>query len=612
MAQRKPLGVAIARVVLMIGLAVLMVALLAIPVIVGVRFADRMGTLAWRVGIVVVAALVLVVLARRLLPSGPRKVVLDLDLTKEIPEETDESPLGQIRSKTKLTVRDVVLGLERAGTDKRVVGVLARVGDPVFGAGVLDEVRDAVLAFRESGKPAVVFAETIGEGSRGTGSYYLASAFSEVVMQPSGDIGILGLHSVTPFLKGTLDKIGIEPRFDHRHEYKAFKNTFTETDFTPPHRESVEAVLDSAYDHMTRGIAVARGLDQDAVKALIDRAPIAGRDALAARLVDRLAYRDEVVDGMVGDGRGAPKAVPFAKWWKRAKKRDRGETVAVVYGVGGIVRGKNRYEPPLGKVMGSDTVAGALREARKDKKVKAIVFRVDSGGGSAVASDTIWREVVRAKQDGKPVIVSMGNVAGSGGYWVSMHADKIVAQPTTITGSIGVVTGKLVNVGLREKIGLAVGTLSRGEHAGMYSAIQDFSPSEWDKMQEDLDRIYDDFITKVADGRRMTKEAVHEVAKGRIWSGTDALARGLVDELGGFPVALRLAREAAGMKPDAGVKLKVYPKKKGPLAFLNVGEDPADELFVVPPVLKDLYALVMADLPRGEVAMPAWTRLLRP
>lgn len=612
MAQRKPIGAVLARLSLLTSVIVQVVALLAIPVIVGVRFHDRMGTLAWRVTVISTLAFVAAILFRRLLPSQPRRIVLDLDLTKDIPEESDDSPIATIRGKGQLTIRDVVQGLDRAAKDKRVVAIVARVGDPVLGPGKVAEIRDAVLAFRESGKRAVVFSETMGEGGGGTGVYYLSTAFSEIVLQPSGDVGLVGLHSVTPFLKGTLDKAGLEPRFDHRHEYKSYKNMFTETEFTPAHRESTEAILDSIFDHVTAGIAEARGLDQASVKSLVDRGPFDAATARAEGLVDRLAYRDELLDELLGDKKRKPAVIAFAKWWKRARKRERGASVAVVYGVGAITRGKNRYEPPMGKVMGSDTVASALRAARTDKKVKAIVFRVDSPGGSAVASDTVWREVVRAKADGKPVIVSMGDVAGSGGYWISMHADKIVAQPTTVTGSIGVVTGKFVAAGLREKVGLSVGTIARGEHAGMYSSVGDFTPSQWQKIQDDLDRIYDEFITKVSDGRGMTKEAVHEVAKGRVWTGVDAKARGLVDELGGFPVALRLAREAADLKPDAPVKLKVFPKKKGPLGFLNRGEDPADELFAIPPAIKELYELAGAAMPAGVASVPpGFTKLLR-
>lgn len=611
MSQPKPLGALVARFFLFVSAAVVAVALLAIPVIVGARFADRPWTLTVRVLLTVVVGFVLAVLAGRLLPTQPRRVLLDLDLTKAVPEDADDSPLGAIRSRGSLTVRDLVRGLERAAKDKRVVGVVARVADPVLGPGVTAEVRDAVLAFRNSGKRTVVFAETMGEGSGGTGVYWLATAFSEIVVQPSGEVGLTGLYSVSPFIRGALDKLGMEPQFDHRHEYKSFKNTLTETEFTPAHRESAEALLDSTFDHVTSGIAAARGLSQEAVKALIDRAPFSAEAALAEGLVDRVVYRDELIDDVIGEGRQAPKSVTFARWWKRAKKRQRGAAMALVYGVGGIARGKNRFQPPLGRVMGSDTVAAALRAARKDKKVKAILFRVDSGGGSAVASDTIWREVVRAKQGGKPVIVSMGDVAASGGYWVSMHADKIVAQPTTITGSIGVVTGKFVSTGLREKVGLSLGALARGERAAMYSHVDPFTEGQWEKVQEDLDRIYGDFITKVADGRGMTKEAVHEVAKGRVWTGADAYTRGLVDELGGFPVALRLAREAAGLKPDAPVKLKVFPKKKGPLGFLQRGEDPADELLTVPPLLRELWDAAAAVMPAGEVSMPAWARLIR-
>jgi protease IV len=288
---------------------------------------------------------------------------------------------------------------------------------------------------------------------------------------------------------------------------------------------------------------------------------------------------------------------------RAGRPHDHGKTIALVFGVGTVTRGKSDYDPVQGSQnMGSDTVAGAIRAAAEDKDVKAILFRVDSPGGSYVASDAIWREVVRARQAGKPVIVSMGNLAGSGGYFVAMAADKIVAEPGTITASIGVLGGKMLTSGLWDKVGLSWDEVHQGENATMFTGTQDYTPAEWARFEAWLDRVYVDFTNKVADGRKLSKEKVLEIAKGRIWSGQDAKNLGLVDELGGYDTALKLAKRAAGVPADEEVRVVVYPRPKG---FLEselgwrspdnsekeaVGQTMAQILEAVQPVARQLDA----------------------
>jgi protease-4 len=264
---------------------------------------------------------------------------------------------------------------------------------------------------------------------------------------------------------------------------------------------------------------------------------------------------------------GAPARLLYlSKYLERAgRPHTQGETIALIYGVGGVQRGESGYDPLFdGLSMGADTITAAFRAAVEDEDVKAILFRIDSPGGSYVASDAIWRETVRAREAGKPVIVSMADVAGSGGYFVAMAADKIVAQPGTITGSIGVVGGKMLTSGFWNKLGLSWDEVHTSANATMWSSTQDYTPEQWGRFQAWLDRVYDDFTSKVAAGRKLPKEQVLEVAKGRIWTGEDAKALGLVDELGGFPVALRLAREAAGLPADAKIRLQLFPEPQSP------------------------------------------------
>jgi protease IV len=500
----------------------------------------------------------------------PARVVLELDLERGLVEHVPDDPIAAALSREQLSLRDVVEALHRAAGDDRVRAVVARVGSGGLGLAQVEEIRDAVIAFRASGKPAVLFSETFGEFASGQGGYYLATAFDRIYLQPSGDVGLAGLISENPFFEGTLERLGVEPRMDHRYEYKNALNVFTESEMTEPHREAVEAVLRSSYENIVAGIASGRGLTPAAARQVIDNGPYYGEEALQARLVDGLAYRDEVYESLRAEVGGDPEFL-FVRRYLRAAGRPftRGDEIALIYGTGTVQRGSSDFSPLTGgSAMGSETVTRAFRSAIEDDKIRAIIFRVDSPGGSYVASDAIWRETVRARAAGKPVIVTMGNVAGSGGYFVAMAADRIVAHPSTITGSIGVVGGKMLLNDLSENLGVTWDDVQVGGNATMWSTFNDYTPREWQRVQALLDRIYLDFTTKAAEGRGLPRDSIHAVAKGRIWTGADAQRLGLVDELGGFHVALRLAREAAGLEPDAPIHLRVFPQEKSFLQLL--------------------------------------------
>ncbi len=594
------------RVLVGASLVTLGAAVLSAPVIIGVRNAGNPSRLAVVVVVLAATFFVAAVIITRLVPPLGRRLVLELDLTKAVPEVAVAGAAGLLPGRRPTaTVRDLVEGLERAGQRKRVVGLVAILGGGVEGLARISEIRAAVAAFRQSGKPAVAFAETFGEFSQGTGSYFLATAFDEIVMQPSGDVGVTGVMAVAPFLRGALDKVGIETQMDHRHEYKAALNTFTERSFTDAHRESYQRIIDSQLEGVIAAAASARGLDEVELRRRIDQGPYLGDEAVEAGFVDRLGYRDGVVDELEARTRG--ELVPFEKWWKRARRRrGRGATVAVVYGTGQVVRGTSRFAVPGGQAMGSDSVVKALKAAREDKRTKAVVFRVDSPGGSYVASDAIWRETVRLREAGKPLIVSMGNVAGSGGYFVAIAADRIVAQPGTITGSIGVVGGKQVITEALGKLGVTVDSVQVGARAGMFSPVERYTDEEWARMQAALDRIYDDFTGKVAEGRGMSRDAVHAVAKGRVWTGADAHELGLVDTLGGFAEARAAARELAGLDVDAPVRFRDVPRRR-PLAGLTglVGGD--EDTFAVSwrGLADDATAALGLTAP-SVLALPPW------
>ncbi len=494
----------------------------------------------------------------------PERIVLEIDFEREFAEYIPTDPLASVLMEQTVSVRDIVDALHQATADERVLALVARTGTPRMGLAEIQEVRDAILAFRNSGKPAIAYAETFGEFGPGNGAYYLAAAFDRIYLQPSGDIGLTGLMAESAFVSGTLEKLGISPRMDHRYEYKNALNMFTEKKYTQPHREATLQIIESQFGQIVQGVAAGRGLEADAVRTLVDRGPFLGKQALAENLVDGLAYRDEVQAVIDDDlGEEAERVSLFTYLRQTGRPHNEGEAIALIYGVGGVHRGKSEYSAALsGPTMGADSVSAAFRSAVQDDTVKAILFRVDSPGGSYVASDTIWRETVRAKEAGKPVIVSMGNVAGSGGYFVAMAADKIVAQPGTITGSIGVVGGKMLTAELMEKIGISSDEVHTSTNATMWSSSLDYTPQQWQRITTWLDHVYADFTQKVAQGRELTQEQVHAVAKGRIWTGKDAKDIGLVDELGGFPVALRLAKQAAGIEEDAPVQVKLFPEQK--------------------------------------------------
>ncbi len=529
-----------------------------------VRFLAILGALA------LIGMVLAMVVAIGTAGKVPSKTILEANFEQAFLEDTPETPSAQLLLNEKETLRDVVDAIDRGSTDDRVAGMIAKIGAAPMGMAQTQELRDAVQRFRAHRKFAVAYSETFGEFGPGNGAYYLATAFDHIYLQPSGDVGLTGIIMESPFIKGTLSRLGMSFHGDHRYEYKAALNYYTESKYTDAHKEEMTAIMNSWFNQIKEGICQARQIAPDNFQALVDAGPYLGKEAVAAKLVDAVAYRDEVygeVKKQAGDG---AELLYLDKYLSRAgRPHDHGKTIALVFGVGDVTRGKSDYDPVQdSQSMGSDTVAGAIRAAAEDKDVKAILFRVDSPGGSYVASDTIWREVVRARQAGKPVIVSMGNLAGSGGYFVAMAADKIVAEPGTITASIGVLGGKMLTSGLWDKVGLSWDEVHQGENATMFTGTEDYTPAEWARFEAWLDRVYLDFTSKAAEGRKLPKEKVLEIAKGRIWSGQDAKNLGLVDELGGYDTALRLAKRAAGIPESDEIKIVVYPRPKSLLQSL--------------------------------------------
>jgi protease-4 len=513
-------------------------------------------------------------------------LMLELDLTEPLMEEMPQDPVGAVLARRRAPLRTVLQGLHRAARDPRVRALVVKLGgsgSPV-GLAQAQELHDAVRDLRDHGKIAVAWAETFGEFGNASIADSLATSFDEVWLQPSGDLGLTGVAAEVPFLRGALDKAGITPQIAQRHEYKNAANLFTERQFTAPHREATERVVESVMEQLVATIAANRSLDPDRVRDLIDRAPLFASEALEAGLVDHLGYRDDVY-AAVRARAGADVVLQFLGRYRRSKLAQLSarvttpppDTVALVHVTGPIHLGRSRRQPLLGMSAGAETVAAALRSATKADDVKAIVLRVVSPGGSYVASDAIWRQVAVSRQAGKPVVVSMGDVAASGGYFVSMGADVIMAEPGTLTGSIGVVSGKHVVDGLVDRLGIGHEGVAGGRHGLMFSPLRAFTEEEWERLNAWLDRIYDDFTAKVADGRGLSHDRVHEIARGRVWTGADAKERDLVDELGGLRAALDVARQRAGLPPSDELDARVYPRLPvaSRLRPAHSSEDPA-------------------------------------
>jgi protease IV len=523
-------------------------------------------------------------LTTRLAPSAIRQrttgpLILELDLTEGLAEGLPSDPVAAILAMRRTRLLDVLDGLKRASKDSRVRALVVKVGGSRIGLARIQELRGAITEFRQSGKLTVAWTESFGEFTRGNLPYYLATAFEKIYLQPTGTLGLTGIAVEQVFVHDALAKLGVDFQSGKRYEYKTAADALTETGFTEPARQTAQRLASSVAEQVAAGIAEGRGKSPEQARELLDRGPFLAQQALDEGLVDELGYRDQVYDD-VRKHAGHEATLQYVGRYVRARAlaeiprratATREPQVALIYAHGPIRQGRPARGPIGGNNgIGSDSLTAAIRAAGSDDRVRAVVMRISSPGGSAVASDTIWREVVRVRAAGKPVIVSMGDVAASGGYYIAMGADVIVAQPGTITGSIGVIMGKPVLADLFGRIGVATDTVSEGgASATMFSASRPFSEEDWSRINSWLDAIYTDFTSKVASGRGLSPERVDELARGRVWTGADALANGLVDETGGLRDALAIARRRAGLPTSAPVR--VYPRVS-PLEQLRSSE----------------------------------------
>ncbi|MEO8198385.1 MAG: signal peptide peptidase SppA [Thermoanaerobaculia bacterium] len=558
--------------------------------------------LATLLGVVIAGAGYLLLQQRA--PRWGAAKVLTLTLDAPLEEQALAPTLPFLGGEERASLALLYRGFLAARTDPTVVGVALYIQDAAFGLAKAQELRRQIAELDRAGKPVRCYLETAGEGGNGTLEYYLASACTTIALAPAGEINLLGLYADSPFLRGGLDKLRIEPSFLTAGEFKSAGEIFTKVRHSPAAKVALDALLDSFFGQIVDGIASARKSDAATVRAWIDAAPLSAAAALEKGLVDELAYPDEFRAGLDKLGEGDAEKVSFLDYARRAAARQSGgKRVAILFAQGAIVRGGGGSQPFASEVsLGSADMARELQELADDDSVVAVVLRIDSPGGSALASDLILREVeqLRAK---KPVVVSMSDVAASGGYYIAARATRIVAEPATITGSIGVVTGKLATGRFQEELlGVTHDPLQRGASADLYSTLKAFDERQTALLRRRVDEIYGRFLDHVAAGRNLSRAAVEAVAAGRVWTGSDALAVGLVDELGGLDRAVALARESAKIPESDKLPLVYLPKAPSFLDLFSARDNTGLEAHLLELAADHLEARLAARLGAGFTA----------
>lgn len=498
--------------------------------------------------------------------------VLKINLNGEIKERGVKNPfegldLGPFMPKEAIGINDIIASLENAKTDEKIKGIYLEISDPIAGFATLEEIRNALLDFKKSGKFIYSYSEVYSQKA-----YYVASVASKLYINPQGGMEIKGLSSQIMFFKNMLDKLNIEVQIFRHGKFKSAIEPYMLDKMSSANREQVETYLGSIWNQMTKGISEQRNLSVLEINEVANNLSIKSvEDALSLKFVDDLKYEDEVLSELKKtikvDEKKNINFVSLEKYAKNNSSKSKSKNkIAVIYAVGAIESGKGDDEK-----IGSETTVKAIKEARLDTNVKAIVLRVNSPGGSALASDVIWREVNLAKQS-KPFIVSMGDVAASGGYYISCAADRIFAQPNTITGSIGVF-GMIPNAqkALSEKLGITIDTVNTNKHSDVGTILRKATTTEFNYIQQSVERIYDVFITKVSIGRNISKAQVDSIGQGRVWSGSDAIKINLVDELGSLNDAIAYAAKKSNCKD---YKIIDLPKQKDPIEeLLNMNKD---------------------------------------
>ncbi len=535
---------------------------------------------------------------RKSAPPIHNNSVLALSISGPLPDYVPDDPLRKFFGGPDQSLSNLLMQFKKAKADKRISAILVDIDGSGAGWAKAEEIRDAIADFRSSGKPVYGYME-YGMNKE----YYIASACDKIYLAPPGELFINGLAADVMFFRGSLDKLGIYPDLYQIGKYKSAAETFTRKDMTEAHRQFMNEFLDDLFNRYVEGTAKARGKSASDMKALIDNAPYNAKSAKEAGLIDGASYRDELIQELktrlgYKESEELPlvKASDYRQVDPESLGLNTGEKIAIVYATGDIGSGKSANSPSGDQSIGSDTLSRAIKDAAADKTIKAIVIRVDSPGGSGLASDIIWHAVEAARQK-KPVVVSMSDVAASGGYYFAAGASKIVAEPSTITGSIGVFGGKPVVKGLYDWLGITNEYVLRGKNAGMFRETEKFSDDERAKWEGWLKATYyEDFVPKVAKGRNKSADYIDSIGQGRVWTGAQGTNNGLVDEFGGLDRAIEIAKDLAKIPADKGVHRVIFPYPQTFLQELfNSNDDEASETAETPQLRQQ--RAVLASLP---------------
>lgn len=530
--------------------------------------------------------------------NGKDSVVLTINLASPITEAPSQSNFS-LFNKRGISLLELISTLKLAKKDPRVKGIVINGKANNMGLAQMQEMRDAILNFQKSGKFAIFYTDSFGELTPGLKSYYFATACKEIWMQPSGELNLTGIQLEIPFLAKVLKEWGVLPQIGTREEYKNALTFLTDENFTPANEESFKSLAKGIYEQFVAGIQKDREIPKEALENIMQNTPLlGGTDAQKLDLVDQLVFEDELEERVKKQVNGPVKLLKIRHYEeavqgeksklydKLTTKNEDQQRIALVFGTGEIVRSSSDSAWDMGESpnqLTPLTIRRAVDGILKDPSIKAVIFRIDSPGGSPVASDSILHSIQRLKAKKIPLIISMGNAAASGGYWIAASADHILASPLTITGSIGVVGGKISFAGLAEKLKVNVGIVTEGSNSQMWSQVVPYTPAQWDALQKNLDRLYQNFLNIVVQGRKLTPEHVREVAKGRAWLGFEAREFGLVDEIGGLESAINKAKSILKIPTESLVSIEIYPRPKSLKeklkSILEGEENDADSFF---------------------------------
>ncbi len=503
------------------------------------------GLIAWRI--------------RERAPEVRMNTILVLDVHGEYPEQgPSDIPSQLLGGREQTTFLSLIQSIESAAGDQRITAILLKPSDLRMGWAKLEQLRSALEQFKRKGKKVLALIEA--GGSR---EYFLSSVADQVFLSPVGVLDLKGMRVEVMFFKDTLSKLGVQADLEHIGRYKNFSDQFTDSHMSDAFREAENALLDSVYGNFINTIALARHRPADEMRTWIEEnGPFNAESANGFSVVDGLRYEDQILDGLKADNPNHEiHRLSFGDYSRVAPPQAGGDRIAVVYAVGTITSGEDQFDPLEGKTMGAKSMSKVLEEVGNDKSVKGVIVRIDSPGGDAFASDEIWRDMVGLRKK-KPLVISMSDTAASGGYYIAMTGDPLVAEPGTLTGSIGIVYGKLNLKSLYDKIGITKEILTRGKFSGMDSDYHSYTPEERERVRAIMGDFYSKFVGKVAAARKMTPDAVDKIAQGRVWTGEQARGNGLVDELGDFSKAVEIIKQKAGLRPEAKVELVEFPPRK--------------------------------------------------